>query len=155
MTTTTKIFSVLSIATLSFLAGCQSTNPASFARLQSSAPLEKSQLNQNSSPSLLTISEPAQFNEIVQQAPGVVLVDFYADWCKPCQRQGEILKTLEKTASVNQAKIVKVNVDHHPELAKKFQANALPTILVMKQGKIIERQQGLASAAKITSLLKR
>jgi len=58
-------------------------------------------------------------------------------------------------ARTNQAQIVKVNVDKHPALAQKYKANALPTLLVLKQGKVVERQQGLANAAEITSLLKR
>jgi len=64
-------------------------------------------------------------------------------------------QTEQFAASANQAQIVKVTVDQHPALAQKFQANALPTLLVLKRGKVVERRQGLTSAAEITSLLKR
>ena len=135
------------------MTGCQTTAPISLNSFKSSAEFTTFSSNQNAS--LITLGRTEQFNEIVQQAPGVVLVDFYADWCKPCQKQGEILKGLGTTASANQAQIVKVNVDQHPALAQKFQANALPTLLVLKRGKVVERRQGLTNAAEITSLLKR
>ena len=135
--------------------GCQSTAPVSLNSFKPPAEFSTVSSNQNYSASLITLGKTEQFNEIVQQAPGVVLVDFYADWCKPCQRQGQILNRLKSTASANQAQIVKVNVDKHPALAQQFKANTLPTILVLKQGKVVERRQGLASASEITSLLKR
>ena len=138
---------------MGLMTGCQSTAPIS---LNSFKPAEATfSSSPNSSASLVTLGQTEQFDKIVQQAPGVVLVDFYADWCKPCQTQGKILKGLKTTASANQAQIVKVNVDQHPALAQKFQANALPTLLVLKRGKVVERRQGLTSAAEITSLLKR
>ena len=138
---------------MGLMTGCQSTAPIS---LNSFKPAEATfSSSPNSSASLVTLGQTEQFDKIVQQAPGVVLVDFYADWCKPCQTQGKILKGLKTTASANQAQIVKVNVDKHPALAQKFKANTLPTILVLKQGKVVERRQGLASASEITSLLKR
>ena len=141
------------LTTIGLMTGCQTTAPISLNSFKSSAEFTTFSSNQNAS--LITLGRTEQFNEIVQQAPGVVLVDFYADWCKPCQKQGEILKGLGTTASANQAQIVKVNVDQHPALAQKFQANALPTLLVLKRGKVVERRQGLTNAAEITSLLKR
>ena len=147
------IMLLFGLTTIGLMTGCQTTAPISLNSFKSSAEFTTFSSNQNAS--LITLGRTEQFNEIVQQAPGVVLVDFYADWCKPCQKQGEILKGLGTTASANQAQIVKVNVDKHPALAQKFKANTLPTILVLKQGKVVERRQGLASASEITSLLKR
>ena len=147
------IMLLFGLTTIGLMTGCQTTAPISLNSFKSSAEFTTFSSNQNAS--LITLGRTEQFNEIVQQAPGVVLVDFYADWCKPCQKQGEILKGLGTTASANQAQIVKVNVDKHPALAQQFKANTLPTILVLKQGKVVERRQGLASASEITSLLKR
>ena len=147
------IMLLFGLTTIGLMTGCQTTAPISLNSFKSSAEFTTFSSNQNAS--LITLGRTEQFNEIVQQAPGVVLVDFYADWCKPCQKQGEILKGLGTTASANQAQIVKVNVDQHPALAQKFQANALPTLLVLKRGKVVERRQGLTNAAEITSLLKR
>ena len=147
------IMLLFGLTTIGLMTGCQTTAPISLNSFKSSAEFTTFSSNQNAS--LITLGRTEQFNEIVQQAPGVVLVDFYADWCKPCQKQGEILKGIGTTASANQAQIVKVNVDQHPALAQKFQANALPTLLVLKRGKVVERRQGLTNAAEITSLLKR
>ena len=147
------IMLLFGLTTIGLMTGCQTTAPISLNSFKSSAEFTTFSSNQNAS--LITLGRTEQFNEIVQQAPGVVLVDFYADWCKPCQKQGEILKGLGTTASANQAQIVKVNVDQRPALAQKFQANALPTLLVLKRGKVVERRQGLTNAAEITSLLKR
>ena len=150
---TNVIMLLFGLTTIGLLTGCQSTAPISLNSFKPSAEFATFSSNQNAS--LITLGRTEQFSEIVQQAPGVVLVDFYADWCKPCQKQGEILKGLGTTAGANQAQIVKVNVDQHPALAQKFQANALPTLLVLKRGKVVERRQGLTNAAEITSLLKR
>ena len=147
------IMLLFGLTTIGLMTGCQTTAPISLNSFKSSAEFTTFSSNQNAS--LITLGRTEQFNEIVQRAPGVVLVDFYADWCKPCQKQGEILKGLGTTASANHAQIVKVNVDQHPALAQKFQANALPTLLVLKRGKVVERRQGLTNAAEITSLLKR
>jgi len=144
---------LLGLTTIGLITGCQTTAPISLNSFN--PPAEISALPPNQNASLITLSETGQFNQIVQQAPGVVLVDFYADWCKPCQKQGQILEGLRTTASANQAQILKVNVDKHPALAQKFQANTLPTLLVLKQGRVLDRRKGLTNKAELTSLLKR
>ena len=152
---TNPIMLLLGLATIGLMAGCQTTTPVSFNTLRPIAQVPASSIGHNSSASLITLDKTEQLDKIVQQAQGIVLIDFYADWCKPCQKQGKILKELETTANAHQAQIVKVNIDKHPALAQKYQTNALPTILVLKQGKIVERRQGLTNTAEITSLLKR
>jgi len=84
---------------------------------------------------------------------GTVLIDFYADWCGPCQTQGDVLHEMEATAMKQDAKIIKVNVDDHPHLAKHFKVTGLPTLLAFKDGNIAERQIGLANKARVASLL--
>lgn len=96
-----------------------------------------------STPVMHTLGAKESFQRVVQQAPGVVLVDFYADWCGPCKTQGKILHEMESTAAQHQATILKVNVDEHPELQEQFQVAALPTLLVLKDGKLLRRQKGL------------
>ena len=151
---TNVIMLLLGLVSIGMTTGCQSTTPISLNSFNPPTEANAFSSNQNTA-ALITLDKTEQLNKIVQRAPGVVLVDFYADWCKPCQKQSKILKGLEATARTNQAQIVKVNVDKHPALAQKYKANALPTLLVLKQGKVVERQQGLANAAEITSLLKR
>lgn len=74
----------------------------------------------------------------------ITIVDFYADWCGPCQSQKPIL---EKFASDNPDKVSleKINVDENQERAQEFGVMSIPTLLLMKDGKEVERRTGLQS----------
>lgn len=75
------------------------------------------------------------FNELVKT--GTVLVDFYAEWCGPCKMMGEVLETFE---NVN---IVKVNTDEHNELALSFGIMSIPTLILFKDGKEVDKMIGM------------
>ena len=60
-----------------------------------------------------------------------VVVDFYADWCKPCQIQGPIIDDLAKELG-EQIKVIKVNVDNEQTLAARFEVQSIPTIMIFK-----------------------
>ena len=110
---------------------------------------------ENSAAALTTLKSNQDLDELVQNAPGVVLLDFYADWCGPCKKQGAILHDLEQSAAAQNASIIKINVDQHQALAQQFKVGALPTLLLLKNGKVIETQRGLASRTIVNSLLSR
>jgi thioredoxin 1 len=76
------------------------------------------------------------FKEEVEK--GVTLVDFWAEWCGPCQIMLPILDELT-TKMEGKAKIAKVNVDENPALAAQFRVMSIPTILVMKDGEVVEQ----------------
>jgi len=78
----------------------------------------------------------ANFEEEI--ASGVTLVDFWAEWCGPCQMMLPILDELTTTME-GKAKIGKVNVDENPALAAKFRVMSIPTLLVMKDGEVVEQ----------------
>ncbi len=80
-----------------------------------------------------------------------VLVDFYADWCGPCRLLAPILEELAQETP--NAKIVKVNVDHSPELSYQHRIEAVPTLMVVKDGRIVFRQAGLLNKSQLKSLL--
>jgi thioredoxin 1 len=81
-----------------------------------------------------------QFDETV--ATGIVVVDFWASWCPPCRQQLPILVDLARQVE-GRALVVKVNVDEEPELAEEFGVRSIPTLLVMRDGEIVERFTGV------------
>lgn len=74
-------------------------------------------------------------------ASGKVLVDFWASWCGPCRMLSPILEQLEKEAP--DVKICKVNVDEQPELSKRFGVMSIPTVILFKEGKAVDKSVGL------------
>ncbi|MBR2967794.1 MAG: thioredoxin [Clostridia bacterium] len=74
-------------------------------------------------------------------ASGKVLVDFWAQWCGPCKMLAPILDELE--AECADVKICKVNVDESPELAKRFGVMSIPTLILFKDGKAVDKSVGL------------
>lgn len=84
------------------------------------------------------------FNEFIYNAPEPTLLDFYADWCQPCQVMGSLISRLVKDEEIPQnAKIAKINIDANPELAQIFNIRSVPTLLFVYDNKVYERQNGL------------
>ena len=77
---------------------------------------------------------------------GIVLVDFYADWCGPCKMLGRVLEDLDLN-------IVKVNTDNHTELAQKFGVMSIPTVLIYKDGEVVDKFIGFRSKQEINDLI--
>ena len=80
-----------------------------------------------------------------------VLVDFWATWCGPCR---QLTPVIEQLANENSdAKVGKLDVDAHQEIALKYGITNIPTLLVFKGGQIVERLQGVQPKAKLQQLL--
>ena len=80
-----------------------------------------------------------------------VLLDFYADWCGPCRMVGPVI---EEIASEHPELLVgKINVDEEPELASAFSVMSIPTLVVLKNGKIARQVTGARPKAQILALL--
>ena len=83
-----------------------------------------------------------QFETEVLQSDLPVLVDFYADWCPPCRALTPVLDRLSEEFA-GRVKIVKVNGDEEPELAEKYQVTALPTLVFVQNGNVVDQFSGL------------
>ena len=86
---------------------------------------------------------PLTQEAFVQQTQhGIALVDFWAAWCGPCRVQGPIIDEVEKELAGKVA-VVKIDVDANPELAQQYQVRAIPTLMIMKDGKAVDLRQGV------------
>ena len=94
----------------------------------------------------------ANFEEI-KNSEKVVLLDFYADWCGPCRMVGPVIEEI----AGERADIVvgKVNVDEEDELAGQFGVYSIPTLVVMKGGKIVSQESGAKPKAQILAMLEK
>ena len=87
----------------------------------------------------------------VRNNEGLALLDFYADWCGPCRM---VLPLVDEIASEREDLLVgKINVNDNPELAREFGVISIPTLIVMKDGKVINRASGARSKEKILELV--
>jgi thioredoxin 1 len=85
----------------------------------------------------------ANFDEIVLNSDKPVLVDFWAEWCGPCRMVGPIVEELAGEYD-GKAVVGKVNVDENQEISMKFGIRNIPTLLVFKNGEIVDKQVGVA-----------
>jgi len=74
---------------------------------------------------------------------GIVLVDFWAEWCQPCKIQGPIISQLAEENEDKNIKIGKLNVENNPKVAQKLGIKNIPTIIIFKSGKEANRLVGL------------
>ncbi|MEM3610014.1 MAG: thioredoxin [Candidatus Anstonellales archaeon] len=85
---------------------------------------------------------------------GLVLVDFYADWCGPCRYLSPILEEIEKEKSIKGLKIVKVNVDEEVDLAEEYSVMNIPTLYLFLNGKEVGKQIGALPKQRLLEWLK-
>ena len=83
------------------------------------------------------------FEDSVIKVNGMVLVDFWAEWCGPCKRLGPTIDQLA-TDYAGKVTIGKLNVDDNPNTAFKFQIRGIPAVLLFKNGQVVESVIGLA-----------
>lgn len=91
------------------------------------------------------------FQSEVLNSDRPVLLDFWAPWCVPCRMVGPILD--EIAGERGDIKVAKVNVDEQPELAGQFGVMSIPTLVVMKAGKVVQQAVGVRPKAQILSML--
>ena len=94
----------------------------------------------------------ANFEEIVGKSTVPVLVDFWASWCGPCRMLSPVISEIAEEYA-GKVKVCKVNVDEEMELASNFQVSTIPTVIVMKEGKITNMSIGFRPKEQIVSML--
>jgi thioredoxin 2 len=88
------------------------------------------------------------FGEVAEAASLPVVVDLWAPWCGPCRMVSPALEQVA-TDLAGRIKLVKVNVDTSPKLQQRFAVQAIPTLLVLRHGRVTARQSGAAPAAEL------
>ncbi len=91
--------------------------------------------------------------EVLQQSQELLLVDFYADWCGPCQTLAPILDRVVAELD-GKVTLYKVNVDKHPQLSQQFAIRSIPHLMLFKKGKILWRKGGLITNAELLKQLR-
>ena len=91
------------------------------------------------------------FQEEVLHSDKPVLVDFWAPWCGPCRMVIPLLEEIAKERG--DIKVAKINVDEEPELANQFKVMSIPTLMVIKDGKVVRQSMGARPKSQILAML--
>jgi len=102
---------------------------------------------------MATKQQFTSFADLLAQSELPVLVDFYATWCGPCQMMAPILEQVNQQLK-GRIKVVKIDSDRYPQLASQHQIQALPTLVLFKHGKPVERIEGVQGAEQLVQRIR-
>jgi len=91
------------------------------------------------------------FNEVITSNK-LILIDFFATWCMPCKMQAEVLEKLDESR-IGKIDIVKINVDEAPNLANEFEIASIPTLVLIKDGKILKKSVGFSNEQELLDMI--
>jgi thioredoxin len=90
----------------------------------------------------------ASFEEAIANSDQPILVDFYATWCGPCQMMAKILEQVNLQLN-GQIRVIKIDTDRYPQIASQHQIQALPTLVLFKNGQAVDRIEGVLQAPQL------
>ena len=93
------------------------------------------------------------FVSTVEKGQGLVVVDFWAEWCGPCRMIAPVLKELAKEYK-DKLVVAKVNVDQEPDLAATFNVQSIPTLVFVKNGQVVKQQIGAVPRQVLEKIIK-
>ena len=93
-----------------------------------------------------------RFEELIKNNQGLILVDFYATWCGPCKTMHPILENVKARVG-DKARILKIDVDQQQALAMQYNVQAVPTLILFKNGQVIWRQSGVMQPSQLAALI--
>jgi len=102
---------------------------------------------------IVVLSED-NFDEEIKQREGPIVVDFWASWCRPCKTIAPVLDQIAEEMN-GRAHVATVNVEDHGDLANRFGIRSVPTLVVFKDGKVVDQMIGAAPKNLIIGLIRR
>ncbi len=102
---------------------------------------------------ILELSD-ANFDQQVLKADKPTLVDFWAEWCAPCRAIGPVVEDIAKSYQ-GKLQVGKMNIDNHPGVPTRYSVRAIPTLLIFKNGQVVDQVVGLVSKGKLDELVKK
>ena len=93
----------------------------------------------------------SSFQQIIEDSKPV-LIDFFAEWCGPCKMMPPILNQLKANMG-SSLRILKIDVDKNPDVASKYQVRGVPTLLLMRSGKILWKQSGVLQSGELQQVI--
>ncbi len=102
---------------------------------------------------MVTVLTSKNFNEEAVETQDTVLIDFWASWCGPCRMLSPVIDEIGEEGHPG-LKVCKVNVDEESELAVKFGVMSIPTLIVMRGGKVVNKSVGVIPKEAVLDLIK-
>lgn len=82
----------------------------------------------------------------------LTFIDFFAEWCMPCMMMGPVIDDLGEEFA-KKVKMGKINIDDYPEIADKYEVSSIPTFMIFKEGKVVEKLSGSMTQDELTEAL--
>ena len=101
-----------------------------------------------------TMVDESEIQTALSRADGPVILDFYAGWCGPCKQQTKVLDEIESGLVANRATVIKIDIEKFPGLAKAYQVKSLPTLVIKRNHKTIERISGFTPSEKLLAIVR-